>query len=39
MTAMPVPDQLRACSRRQKFIKTQMTPADLMAIMNSTARR
>ncbi len=33
MTAMPVPDQLRALGAAQKFIKTQMTPADLVAIM------
>ncbi len=33
MTAMPVPDQLRALSAAQKFIKTQMTRADLISIM------
>jgi len=33
LTAMPIPDQLRALSAAQKFISTQMTPADLMAIM------
>jgi len=33
MTAMPVPDQLRALSAADKFIRTQMTTADLMAIM------
>jgi len=33
MTAMPVPDQIRALSAAQKFIKTQMTRADLLAIM------
>jgi VWFA-related protein len=33
MSAMPVPDQLRAFSAAQKFIQTQMTPADLMAIL------
>ena len=33
MTAMPLPDQLRALGAAQKFIRTQMTPADLMAIM------
>jgi VWFA-related protein len=33
MTAMPQPDQLRAFAAAQKFIDTQMTPADLMAVM------
>ena len=33
MSAMPVPDQLRALDAAQKFIKTKMTPQDLMAIM------
>jgi len=33
LTAMPIPDQLRALSAAQKFISTQMTPADLLAIM------
>jgi VWFA-related protein len=33
MTAMPVPDQIRALSAAQKFIKTQMTRADLISIM------
>ena len=33
MTAMPVPDQLRALGAAQKFIKTQMTPADLICLM------
>ena len=33
LTNMPIPDQLRALSGAQKFIRTQMTPADLMAIM------
>ena len=33
MTSMPVPDQLRALSAAQKFIGTQMTPQDLLAIM------
>jgi VWFA-related protein len=33
MTAMPVPDQLRAITAGQKFIRTQMSSADLMAIM------
>jgi VWFA-related protein len=34
MSAMPVPDQLRSLAAAEKFIKTQMAPADLMAIMN-----
>ncbi len=33
MTAMPPSDQLRALAAAQKFIRTQMTPADLVAIM------
>ena len=33
MVAMPIPDQLRALDAAQKFVRTQMTPADLMAIM------
>jgi VWFA-related protein len=33
LTNMQVPDQLRALEAAQKFIRTQMTPADLMAIM------
>ena len=33
MTAMPPPDQLRAITAAQKFIRTQMTPADRMALM------
>jgi len=33
LTAMQIPDQLRALAAAQKFISTQMTPADLMAIM------
>jgi VWFA-related protein len=34
MSAMPVPDQLRALAAAEKFVKTQMGPADLMAVMN-----
>jgi VWFA-related protein len=34
MSAMPVPDQLRALAAAEKFVKTQMVPADMMAIMN-----
>src|SRR5215472_15162213 len=33
LTAMPVPDQLRAIDAGRKFIRTQMTGSDLMAIM------
>ena len=33
MSAMPVPDQLRAFSAARKFIETQLTPADLVAVM------
>ncbi len=33
MTAMPPPDQLRAVTAAQKFIRTQMTPADRVALM------
>jgi VWFA-related protein len=33
MTAMPPPDQLRALDAATKFIKTQMTPADLVAVI------
>jgi VWFA-related protein len=34
MSAMPVPDQLRAQAAAVKFIRTQMAPADLMAILS-----
>ena len=33
MTAMPPNDQLRALEAAQKFVRTQMNPADLMAIL------
>jgi VWFA-related protein len=33
MTAMPVPDQLRALTAARTFIQKQMTKADLMAVM------
>jgi VWFA-related protein len=33
MTAMPVPDQLRALGSAQTFINTKMAKADLLAIM------
>jgi len=33
MTTMPVPDQIRALNAAQKFIRTQMTAADLVSIM------
>ncbi len=33
MTAMPPSDQIRALNAAEKFIRTQMTAADLMAIL------
>ena len=36
MTAMPPADQLRALAAAQKFIRTQMTPADRVAILRYT---
>jgi len=33
LTAMQVPDQLRAFEAAKRFVRTQMTAADLMAIM------
>src|SRR5580704_19749758 len=33
MTSMPIQDQKRAQTAALKFLRTQMTPADLMAIM------
>ena len=36
LTAMPVPDQLRAFNAARKFVRSQMTTADLMAIMAFT---
>lgn len=33
LSAMPPPDQMRAYTNAQKYIDTQMTPADLVAIM------
>jgi len=33
MTSMPIGDQLRAQTAADKFVRTQMTPSDLMAIM------
>ena len=33
MTCMPIQDQIRAQTAALKFLKTQMTPSDLMAIM------
>jgi VWFA-related protein len=33
MTAMPVPDQLRALQAAQKFLRSQITAADLVAVM------
>ncbi len=32
-TSMPMPDQLRALGAAKKFLRTQMTPADLVALM------
>ncbi len=34
LTAMQLPDQIRALTAAQKFIKTQMTSADLIALMS-----
>jgi VWFA-related protein len=33
MSAMPPPDQLRSITAAEKFIRTQMTPADRLALM------
>jgi VWFA-related protein len=33
MSGMPVPDQIRAFASAQKFVSTQMTKSDLVAIM------
>ncbi len=33
MTAMPPEDQLRALRAAERFVRTQMTPADLIAVM------
>jgi VWFA-related protein len=33
LTAMPIPDQIRAQTHALKFLKTDMTASDLMAIM------
>lgn len=33
MTALPTADQLRALEAAKKFIGTQMTPADVLAIL------
>lgn len=33
LTAMPPPDQVRAFQAAKKFVRQQMTPADLIAIM------
>jgi VWFA-related protein len=37
LTAMPVPDQLRAFNAAKTFVKTQMTASDVMAIMAFTS--
>ncbi len=34
MTAMPVPDQVRAINAAEKFIRTQIAASDLVAIMS-----
>ncbi len=36
MSAMPPGDQLRALAAAEKFIRTQMTPADLLALLRYT---
>ncbi len=36
LTAMPPPDQLRALNAAKKFIRTQMTSSDLMAMLSFT---
>ena len=33
LTSMPIPDQVRAQKEALKFLKTEMTPSDLVAIM------
>jgi len=33
LIGMPIQDQIRAQASAQKFLKTQMTPSDLMAVM------
>ena len=33
LSAMPLPDQLRAFSAARKFVETQLTPSDLVAIL------
>ncbi len=33
LTAMPPSDQIRALAAAEKFVRTQMTPADLVAIL------
>jgi VWFA-related protein len=33
LTSMPIPDQVHAQKEAQKFLKAQMTPSDLVAIM------
>src|SRR5262245_54226247 len=33
MSAMPPPDQIRALGAAQKFVRTQMTSSDLLAVM------
>jgi len=37
MSAMPIPDQIRALTDSEKFVRTQMTPADLVSIIRYNA--
>ena len=37
MTSMPIQDQIRAQESAVKFVKTQITPSDLVAIMSFSA--
>ncbi|MBI3208325.1 MAG: VWA domain-containing protein [Candidatus Solibacter usitatus] len=39
LTAMPVPDQLRAFNAAKQFVRTQMSDADLLALMAFTSGR
>ena len=38
MTAMPPADQMRALAAAEKFVRTQMTSADLVSIMRYQGR-
>lgn len=33
LSSMPMPDQIRAFTAAEKFVRTQMTPSDLVAVM------